>query len=83
MRDLTITNGSNGFSGGIYNNGTLTLVDVTAIGNTLQPYYGGGSQGGGIFNDYRGTLTLGAGSRVDGQHRDQKAGGFSTTGSAR
>jgi CSLREA domain-containing protein len=55
---LRIRNGSNSFSGGIYNGGTLTLTRCTVSGNT-----GSLSGSGGIYN--QGTLML-TGSTVSG-----------------
>ena len=59
LQDLTITKGSSaGGGGGIYTEGTLTLVGVSVTGNTA-------SDGGGIYN-YQGTLALQANSHVSG-----------------
>ena len=50
---LTVSNGNNstGYGGGIYNNATLTLTNVTISGNSATEY------GGGIQNDATLTLT--------------------------
>ena len=47
---LTITDGTNGFGGGVYNGGTLTVTDSTLSGNAAI------DMGGGIYNG--GTLTV-------------------------
>ena len=49
LNDLTVTNGSGGIVGGIYNTGTLTITKNSTIANNS------GSQSGGIYN---GTSTL-------------------------
>ena len=61
---LTVSNGNaisgvgSDFGGGIYNNGTLTLTNVTISGNSATNSGNGGSSiGGGIQNDGTATLT--------------------------
>jgi hypothetical protein len=50
LAGLTLTNGSNNFGGGLYNDGILTLTDVVVSDNHANIH------GGGIFND--GPLTM-------------------------
>lgn len=49
---MTIRGGSADLGGGIFNEGTLTLIASTLSGNS------GGSEGGGIYNDREGVFTL-------------------------
>jgi hypothetical protein len=53
IADLTIRNGAGTHGGGIYNAGTLTLIDSTV---SLSTTYQTGGGGGGIFNT--GTMTV-------------------------
>lgn len=58
LDNLTISNGSSGTGGGIYNNGgTLTVTNVTLLGNSAAAPAGTVAQGGGIYNG-GGTVTV-------------------------
>ena len=52
ISNLTIANGSGSFGGGVANHGTLTLTNVSLIGDVAA------NSGGGIYNDSTGTLTI-------------------------
>jgi len=52
INGVTITNGTAGLGGGIFNIGTITLTNSTVSGNTAN------NNGGGIFNNFGGTVTL-------------------------
>lgn len=62
--------------GGIFNDGTL-LVNGTVSGNTANV------EGGGIINYSRGTLTLNAGHRIEGNHADNDNNGEGNGGGIR
>jgi predicted outer membrane repeat protein len=68
LTDLTITNGTAEFGGGIINSGTVTLNGSSSVsGNT-------GTQGGGIWNN--GSITLNGSSSVSGNSAFQFGGGI-------
>jgi hypothetical protein len=88
------TTGPNGFGGGIFNAGTLSVNNSTLSGNAAGPAAGGGiatfgvttlsnctligNSGGGIRNDYPGTLTVVGCAVTGGTH----GGGISSSGTA-
>ncbi|MFP4055039.1 MAG: choice-of-anchor Q domain-containing protein, partial [Phycisphaerae bacterium] len=55
LSNVTVSGNSAADGGGIYNHGTMTLSNVTVSGNSATGNY---SSGGGIYNNYGGTLTL-------------------------
>jgi hypothetical protein len=76
VHDLQITKGNaaDGFGGGIYNEGMLTVIGSDVTGNSAP-----GGFGGGIYNNF-GTLTMEAGSRVRGNFADFDGAGISNYG---
>jgi hypothetical protein len=51
----TLSSNSASYGGGIYNDGALTVTDSSLTSNSAYSAYG---DGGGIYNDFQGTLTL-------------------------
>ena len=68
FRGMTITHGSTGGGGGIYNKGTLTLTDVSVSDNEVDSY------GGGIYN-YYGTITLNNSTVANNLAKERISGG--------
>jgi hypothetical protein len=57
ISSLALVNGLSTWGGGIYNNGSLTIVSSTIAGNTASNS-GGGGLGGGIYNSNAGRLIV-------------------------
>lgn len=87
LSGLAIT-GGRGNGGGIFNQGTLTLGNVTVQGNTAGDPTNGGGTGAGIWNAVGATLTLN-GSTVSGNsaignlsYAPSRGGGMANDGTA-
>jgi hypothetical protein len=79
---MTLTDGRGSKGGAIYNNATLALDNVLITGNAAAdgPPAGFGGNGGGIFNDAGGSLTI-TNSTISGNHAgDGAPGGNSSAG---
>ena len=72
---LTIANGrcANCFGGGVYNSGTLNVLNVTFSGNVSTLVDAGSGAGGGIFNNVGATLNV-ANSTFSGNTAGQNGG---------
>jgi hypothetical protein len=67
VNSSTLSGNSAEFGGGIYNAGTLTLNGSTLFGNWASPdYENGGGDGGGILNDFAGTVIVENNSTIAG-----------------
>ncbi len=73
---ITVTDGSASSGGGIYNNGTLTLDNVT-VSNNVAPSFG---QGGGIYNAGGTDLMIENGSSIAGNNASQGGGIYNNGG---
>jgi hypothetical protein len=87
LAGITIAGGS-GNGGGVFNQGTLTLVDAVVAGNTAGDPTNGDGTGGGIWNYVHATLTL-SGSTVSGNsvvgnlsYAPSRGGGIANDGRA-
>jgi hypothetical protein len=80
VRNLSIKGGQATFGGGIFNRGTLTLRDSNVTGNNATTQDATGlSGGGGIWNNFDGTVAL-KGCRVTGNTATSRARGQSRGG---
>ena len=76
--DSVIAGNKADFGGGIYNGGTVTVMDSTISGNTANRYDRNG-EGGGIYNDNQGLVNLISGS-IDHNTADFLGGGIFNAG---
>lgn len=82
LAGLTITNGRvsrtyDAYGGGIYNDGTLALINCTVSGNSVTATYSDYARGGGIYNG--GTLTV-TNSIISGNLATGDGGGIANFG---